>query len=88
MANIYSNAGGDMKQYHHPHCLFETFLRARATTRIIQDPDDIHGYEDLTDEDQKMINDLIDGTWVVPNVGDRVRVSRHSMRCHGTGMGM
>ena len=56
-----------MKQYHHPNCIFETFVRARPTTRIISEPDDVHGYEDLVDEDQKVINDLIDGKVVCDN---------------------
>jgi DNA ligase 3 len=61
VANPYSNTGGDMKQYHHPGCLFETFVKARPTTRVIMEPDDVRGYEDITEEDQKVINDLIDG---------------------------
>lgn len=54
-----------MKQYHHPSCLFETFVRARPTTRIITEPDDVHGFDDLVDEDQKIINNLIDGKFQV-----------------------
>ena len=34
--NIFSDDGGDMKQYHHPICLFESFKIARATTKIIE----------------------------------------------------
>ena len=34
--NIFSDDGGDMKQYHHPICLFESFKKARATTKIIE----------------------------------------------------
>jgi DNA ligase 3 len=61
VANPYTAVAGEMKQYHHPSCLFETFLRARSTTRIIMEPDDVHGFDDLVDEDQKIISDLIDG---------------------------
>jgi len=63
--NPYSNAGGDMKQYHHPNCLFETFVRARAATRVITEPDDVHGYEDLVEEDQKIMDGLIEGWQVI-----------------------
>jgi hypothetical protein len=30
------NDEGDMKLYHHPACIFETFKKARATTKIIE----------------------------------------------------
>lgn len=50
-----------MKQYHHPNCIFETFVRARTTTRVITEPDDVHGYEDLVEEDQKIVDELIEG---------------------------
>ncbi len=42
-------------------CLFETFLRARPTTKIIEDPSDIEGFNDLKDEDKELIRKLIDG---------------------------
>jgi DNA ligase-3 len=38
---------GEMKQYHHPNCLFETFKKARSTTRIIEDVEDIEEYRYL-----------------------------------------
>ena len=28
------NEGDEMKLYHHPACMFETFKRARATTKV------------------------------------------------------
>ena len=30
------NEEGEMKNYHHPTCIFQTFLKARATTKIIE----------------------------------------------------
>jgi DNA ligase-3 len=60
VSNPYSSAGGDMKQYHHPKCLFDSFVKARATTKIITEPDDIRGYDDLLEEDQQVLNDLIE----------------------------
>lgn len=57
--NPFTEGGGDMKQYHHPSCLFETFLRAKATTRIIEDLTDVENHDVLTDEDKAMIQDLI-----------------------------
>ena len=50
---------GDMKQFHHPHCLFDAFKRARATTKVIDDPSDIEGWKEVKDEDKSIIIDLI-----------------------------
>ena len=61
VSNPFSEEGGDMKQYHHPSCLFETFLRARATTKIIEEADDIEGFSALQDDDKKELNRLIQG---------------------------
>jgi len=52
---------GEMKQWHHPKCLFEMFEKARATTKIIESTDEIEGFTDLTDEDKDMIKDLLKG---------------------------
>ncbi|CAH1775808.1 unnamed protein product [Owenia fusiformis] len=57
--NPFSEEGGDMKLYHHPQCLFDTFLRARATTRKIEDTEDVEGFKDLKQEDKDEINKLI-----------------------------
>lgn len=61
VTNPFSESGGDMKQWHHVNCIFETFKRARATTKKIEDPvDDIEGWENLEEDDQKKIRALID----------------------------
>ncbi|KAK7072126.1 DNA ligase 3, partial [Halocaridina rubra] len=58
--NPFSESGGDMKAWHHVDCLFETFKRARATTKKLEDPiDDLEGWEDLEVEDKNKIQDLI-----------------------------
>jgi hypothetical protein len=59
--NPFGDGGGDMKLWHHPQCLFDTFLRARASTKIIEDPSDVEGFNDLQDEDKDAIRDLIAG---------------------------
>ncbi|XP_068246196.1 DNA ligase 3 [Palaemon carinicauda] len=60
-SNPFSESGGDMKLWHHLECIFETFKRARATTKKIDDPyDDIDGFADLESDDKKKINELID----------------------------
>ena len=59
--NPFTDEGGEMKMYHHANCLFETFIRARATTKIIEEPEDIHGFDELNDEDKDMLKKLIKG---------------------------
>ncbi|XP_035828474.1 DNA ligase 3 isoform X2 [Aplysia californica] len=58
--NPFSEDGGDMKQWFHPACIFETFVRARATTKKIEDPEDAEGFGDLKPEDKDVIKKLID----------------------------
>lgn len=41
---------GDMKQYHHPKCLFDAFSRAKSTTKVIEDPGDIEGWSNVNSE--------------------------------------
>jgi len=61
-ANPFSS-DGDMKQWYHPDCIFETFKRARATTKKIEEPDDLEGFGDLKQEDKDRLNDLMKGTY-------------------------
>jgi DNA ligase-3 len=61
VANFFHDGEGEMKQYHHPACLFETFVRARSTTKIIESPDDIEGFGDLEQPEKDLINQLIKG---------------------------
>ncbi|KAK3104567.1 hypothetical protein FSP39_005106 [Pinctada imbricata] len=49
-----------MKQWYHPACIFETLKRARATTKKIEEPDDLEGFGDLEKEDKAAIIKLID----------------------------
>jgi DNA ligase-3 len=50
----------DMKQYYHIKCLFETFKRAKATTRKIESADDIEDFKSIKEDDKKDILKLID----------------------------
>jgi DNA ligase-3 len=48
--NFFSSDGGSddmMKQYHHIECLFDSFRRAKATTKIIESCDEIQGFTEL-----------------------------------------
>ena len=51
---------GDMKQWHHPSCLFDSFLTSRATTAKITSLSDCEGYKDLKAEDRDKLQSLID----------------------------
>ena len=59
--NPFTDDDKDMKHYHHASCLFETFLKARATTKIVEDSTDIEEFDSLKSEDQEMIEKLITG---------------------------
>lgn len=50
---------GDMKQYYHTECLFETFKRVRANTKIIESADDIEDFASINKSDKDKIVDLI-----------------------------
>ncbi|BFZ23274.1 hypothetical protein BsWGS_26312 [Bradybaena similaris] len=58
--NPFSDDGGDMKQWFHPKCIFETFVKARATTKKIEEPEDAEGFGDLNQEDKDLIKQLIE----------------------------
>ena len=45
--------------FHHPECIFETFKRVRATTKVIEDPGDLDGWEALEEKDKEPILKLI-----------------------------
>lgn len=63
IAKLMSNPFGDgkMKAWHHIECLFDIFAKQRASTKRIDDPEeDIDGWNDLNDDDQKIIIDKIE----------------------------
>ncbi|XP_064384237.1 DNA ligase 3-like isoform X2 [Halichondria panicea] len=57
--NPFSDDGGDMKVWYHTRCIFETFKRARATTKKIETPADVDGFPELNDPEKQEIKDLI-----------------------------
>ncbi|CAH1176372.1 unnamed protein product [Phaedon cochleariae] len=57
---IYNPFGtGKMKAWHHINCLFESFLKQRQTTKRLESPDEIEGWDALCEDDQSMILDKI-----------------------------
>jgi DNA ligase-3 len=51
--------GDMMKIYHHVPCIFDTFLHARATTKIIESSTDLDGWSDITPLDREIILEKI-----------------------------
>jgi len=51
--------GDTMKIYHHVPCIFDTFLHARATTKIIESSTDLDGWSDISPLDREIISDQI-----------------------------
>ena len=59
--NPFSDDGSLMKQYFHINCMFESFARARATTKKIEDPSDLEGFENMEEQEKKLLRKLMDG---------------------------
>ncbi|XP_019624407.1 PREDICTED: DNA ligase 3-like [Branchiostoma belcheri] len=57
--NFFHEGDGEMKQWYHVGCIFETFQRARATTKKIEDASDLEGWEDMEDQEKQTILKLI-----------------------------
>lgn len=51
--------GDTMKVYHHVPCIFETFLHARATTKIIESSTDLDGWSNISAVDRDMVLEQI-----------------------------
>ncbi|GJQ69356.1 lig3 [Trypoxylus dichotomus] len=50
---------GKMRNCYHIDCMLEVFLKQRPTTKRIQTSDDLDGFDDLLDEDRKIIEEKI-----------------------------
>lgn len=44
----------------HVACIFDVFSRARASTKVVEEAEDIDGFPDLKQEDRKLIMEKID----------------------------
>lgn len=58
--NAFGDSDTEMKQYYHIDCLFDSFKRARSTTKIIESADDIQGFDKINQKDKEIIIDKID----------------------------
>jgi DNA ligase-3 len=52
--------GGTMKIYHHVPCIFDTFLQARITTKIIESSTDLDGWSNISPADRDIIMERIE----------------------------
>ena len=59
--NPFADEGGDMRQWYHPLCMFETLLRTRANTKKIEESDDMEGFVDICQNDKDQLIGLIKG---------------------------
>jgi len=64
----YGNGGQISLMWYHARCIFNTFLRARKTTRTIESEIDIEGLDALTHDDQEMLRKIIDNNDSIRNV--------------------
>eukprot|EP00928_Gymnodinium_smaydae_P029203 TRINITY_DN22063_c0_g2_i1.p1 TRINITY_DN22063_c0_g2~~TRINITY_DN22063_c0_g2_i1.p1 ORF type:complete len:491 (+),score=77.85 TRINITY_DN22063_c0_g2_i1:47-1519(+) len=48
--------------WYHARCIFNTFARSRKTTRVIETPEDLEGFESIAYEDQQQLRRIIAGT--------------------------
>jgi len=47
--------------WYHARCIFNSFTRARKSTRIIESTDDLEGFDDIRPEDQELLRKVIAG---------------------------
>ncbi len=74
VANAFDSEGNmDMKMYYHVECLFDTFSRARSTTKTIESVDDIDGFAAIQKPDQKSIIELIKASSKPAGTSDKKR---------------
>lgn len=62
------SGGHVVLMWHHARCIFNTFLRARKSTRTIETEFDIDGFDALRHEDKEMLRRVIDGNDNLRNV--------------------
>lgn len=53
---------GKMKSWHHLNCMFEVFLKQRPTTKRLEGPDDLEGWNSLSEDDRQIILEKIKET--------------------------
>ena len=62
-------------------CIFDVFSRARVTTKVIEEAEDIDGFADLKQEDRKLILGKIDELQVIVARKVSVGADRRTLCC-------
>ncbi|XP_062289352.1 DNA ligase 3 [Scomber scombrus] len=76
--NPFSESAGEMKEWYHVKCIFEKLVRARATTKKIEDITDLEGWEELQDEDKEFINKQVSDLMAKVNASPKKKVQAKS----------
>lgn len=53
--NAFGESDSDMKQYYHIDCLFDSFKRSKASTKIIESVDDIQFFDTINQKDKDIV---------------------------------
>lgn len=64
--NHFGDGDGDMKQFYHINCLFDSFKKSRSTTKIIESVDDIQNFDEINKIDKDLIISAIKGEFFFP----------------------
>ena len=79
VASFFSD-GKLMPAWHHVACLFEVFAKQRASTKRIEDPaEDVKGWEQLSDDDKKIIQDKLEEFQKSCNYREETALSLHDL---------
>lgn len=78
LCSFFSSEGeGEIKQYYHLKCLFETFAKAKATTKVIETVDEIEGFQQLEEADKKEIIDILKSKPDRPKVEPKSKTTKN-----------
>ena len=53
--NSFFTEEGESTEWYHPKCIFQKLKKAKATTKKIESEEDLQGFGDLADDEQKKI---------------------------------
>jgi DNA ligase 3 len=53
--SFFGDADDEMRNYFHIECIFDSFKRAKATTKVIESTEDIDDFKSLKEEHKKMV---------------------------------
>lgn len=77
--------GNVVMLWYHARCIFNCFLRSRKTTRVIESPEDLDGWESIGFEDQQLLRRIIDGSEDLRGAKGRATGARSTPQKRGAG---